>query len=936
MAMFEKLNGLSERTKQSRYAERIICQLKYATELSTVHENVYDALIEQVMDRLLADSDAQGGVITKDMCMDAERMLMPLSEEAKRYRVYCVAHAHIDMNWMWGYQETASLTVDTFRTVLDLMKEYPDWTFGQSQASAYRIIEEYAPEMLQEIRERIAQGRWEVTASTWVETDKNMPGGEALARHILYTGRYLSALLDISADSLNLDFEPDTFGHALTVPEICRQGGVKYYYHCRGNGGGDVAYRWRAKSGAELLTWREPAWYNFEIHGDIFRDVPQICAKYGINCYLAVYGVGDHGGGPTRRDITRLKEIASWPIMPEILFGTYGQFFAELERHRDRLPVYEGELNCVFTGCYSSQSRIKMANRVGEDRMYESEYFAAAAHVLADSPRRNRSFADAWERLLFNQFHDILPGSGVTDTREYAMGQFQAAMAGIQTNGNLAMRSLADAIDTASILCETDSDSRAEGSGAGYRTDWGSGFAMPQTERGMGRRRIFHLFNSTPYDFDGVTELTVWDWNYDGALARFRTPEGESAACELRAAKGGYWGHQYKKYAVLVQVPAFGYATYILEPQEKGDCRYAPDLQYNVGMRFHGHGDDDFVMENNCIRAVFDHRTMQMVSLVDKKTGIENISAPTAYFRFIRENTARGMTSWNVGDYMTVDNLNEVCAVHVNDVRLTGLSKEIGYRLSFGAESQLQVSVGLDENSSVLQFKVGVDYREIYTPDAIPQLNFHVPVGYGVSDYRYGIPVGSIDRPPIAHDVPGNIFCAALPREGGRPVMMLMSDSKYGFRGWEQSMALTLLRASGDPDPYPEYGMHNIRIGLGVTENASAGALDRRVQHFVHGISACSARPGAGTLPMKGQLMAVEGNACISAVKTPEDFDGLVIRFYVPDDTEGRVRLVFAKAIRGAYLADINERNMEELSFEADILCVAAEPYALKTVIVKF
>lgn len=122
-----------------------------------------------------------------------------------------------------------------------------------------------------------------------------------MARHLLYTRNYLSKLLDIDKESLNIDFEPDTFGHAENGPEILSQGGVKYYYHCRGYHKEHI-YRWRAPSGTEVLVYREPVWYNDELaRYDSLGFVPSFCKEYGITKTMKFYGVGDHGGGPTRK-----------------------------------------------------------------------------------------------------------------------------------------------------------------------------------------------------------------------------------------------------------------------------------------------------------------------------------------------------------------------------------------------------------------------------------------------------------------------------------------------------------------------------------------------------------------------------------------------------------------------------------------------------------
>lgn len=917
------------------WAARIYAELGYAAAVSAANGHRYDELVTRAADVLIDAAREDGNVVTMASALAAEQILAPMAEMAKSYKVHCISHAHIDMNWQWGFQETASVTVDTFRTVLDLMKEYPDLTFGQSQASTYQIIEEYAPEMLEEIKERIREGRWEVTASTWVETDKNMPNGESLARHILYTKRYLSKLLDIPAESLNLDFEPDTFGHNISVPEICAKGGVKYYYHCRGNHSDEFIYRWRARSGAELLVWREPEWYNYTIDPEMFRKVPQLCARYGIKSFLSVYGVGDHGGGPTRRDIDRLIAINSWPIMPTLVFSTYGAFYGELEQNREKFPVIEGELNFIFTGCYTTQTRIKMANRIAEDRMYESEMISAAANTLAGGARYNASYGKAWEQIMFNHFHDILPGSGVIDTREYALGQFQRAMAAVQTNANQSLRALAEAIDTSSIPVEAVGDSISQGAAVGFATNQNSHYQLPRAERGLGKKRIFHLFNSTQYDFDGVTDVTVWDWNYDANRAVFADTEGNATAPRCFADERGYWGHRYKTFAVHVKVPAMGYATYTLDQKDAAD--YVPLVAQRKHIHYDDYNDGDIVMENSKVRAVFDHATMQLISLVDKKSGEDMIGLPSATFRLIQENTVHGMTSWRVGDAMTVENLNEKRNVVVSEINFGPMRKIIRYALSFGQRSRLNVAVSLNDESTMLDFDINVDFHEVCGGENIPQLNFIAPVGYAVANYRYDVPFGTIDRPAAAHDVPANSYAAAVPVDGEHgPAVMVVTDTKYGFRGADNAIVVTLIRASRDPDPYPEYGRHNIRIGVGVADGTANVTLDRIAAQYIHPLAVCSARAGKGTLPMNGRLLQVEGDVRISAVKTAEDVDGLIVRLSDIGGKGGNFKLTFAKAVVSAQETDLNENVIGDLVVAGNDVRASIEAFGVKTVLVRF
>ena len=303
-----------EKYKSGYFGGRVFAEFGYLNQLSLFDGAKYEDEILKAGNELLDKAKAKGA-ITKEDCESAEACLAPLSPWAKKYTVMPIGHAHIDMNWMWNYQETVEITLETFRTALKLMDELPEFTFAQSQASCYRIVEQYDRAMLDPIGARIKEGRWEVTASHWVESDKNMSSGESLSRHLLYTKNYMKKLFGLTPEQLEVDYEPDTFGHAANNPEILSQGGVKYYYHCRAYDGGDV-YRWEGKSGSEVLVYRDPAWYGRSITYDFMSAVPSFCHKNKVDAMLHIYGMGDHGGGPTKRDIKRLLDMKEWPLFP--------------------------------------------------------------------------------------------------------------------------------------------------------------------------------------------------------------------------------------------------------------------------------------------------------------------------------------------------------------------------------------------------------------------------------------------------------------------------------------------------------------------------------------------------------------------------------------------------------------------------------------------
>ncbi|MDF2685217.1 MAG: Alpha-mannosidase, partial [Clostridia bacterium] len=537
---------------QSANAHRICCELDYLMELSKVNGGEYDEKINAAMDKLY-DVVKSEGTITKSAMEEAESALNFLSQKAKEYTVICIGHAHIDMNWMWRFDETVAITLATFRTMLDLMNEYKDFTFGQSQASVYRIVEKYDPKMLEEIKKRIKEGRWEVTASTWVEPDKNMPNGESLSRHILYTKKYLSKLLGITEESLDMDFEPDTFGHSVNIPEILNQGGVKYYYHCRGFDS-HTFYKWEAPSGKSVLVYREPRWYNDTIEEANYNYVPSFAEEHKIKKVLSVYGVGDHGGGATRKDIEKIITMNTWPLMPAFKFGTYHEFFKYIESLNLELPVIKDELNFIFTGCYTTQTRIKEANRRSEALLNEAELFNTLSSMLEVADYDNKSFEEAWRNVLFNHFHDILPGSGIVDTREYALGLAQETFALGTTRKNLALSGIANNINNIYLVKNKDNEkmTTSEGAGVGFGL---SEFSFGDVSRGQGSNRVFTFFNPSAHARTSIVKVTVWDWDVELGKIKVYNCNGELLEHDIIEGQRGYWGHSYFTILVKVTVP---------------------------------------------------------------------------------------------------------------------------------------------------------------------------------------------------------------------------------------------------------------------------------------------------------------------------------------------------------------------------------------------
>lgn len=937
--MISHLLALKSETR-GYWADRLVAELEYAVKLSRAAGRKHDALLRVAIESLAA-LQASMGAITRETVEETESKLQGLTAEAKGYTVLCAAHAHIDMNWLWRYDETVAITLDTLRTMLTLMTEYPTFTYSQSQASVYRIVEEHDPEMLKEIRKRVKEGRWEVTASTWVEADKNLPCGESLARQALYAKRYLSKLLDIPPESLLLDFEPDTFGHSRNVPEILAAVGVRWYYHCRGSED-HALYRWQAPSGAQVIAYRDPFWYNADVTPAMAVAVPEFCKKHGMSTMLRVYGVGDHGGGPTRRDIERIIEMDGWPLFPRFRFGTFREYFGLVEKDADRLPVVDRELNFVFTGCYTSQARIKNANRMAENRLVEAETFASIASLVTSCPYRTAQFVKAWEAALFNQFHDIIPGSGTVDTREFALGQFQQLMATASTEESLSLRRIAGHVDTSS-LGEPKEDARAttsEGGGAAFGV---ADYRLSHVERGRGRTRIFHVFNPLPWQRSGVVEAVAWDWQGDRERIQVVDAAGADVPHqvipnELHPYFGAeYWGHQYTRVLIDVTVPGCGYATYSLTQAVPSDLPVARTNEPRVEKP------DSFTLENERLRAVFDPRTAALVSLTDKETGEERVdrSRGGAIFRLVREDDAKGMSAWIVGRWMSVQGAHE--AVEISPVSgRDGIRQWLRYVLRFGA-SRISATVSLDRGAAALSWRVECEWLEIGRKGAgIPQLNFFLPLEGEHKAYRFDVPFGTVDRQPLEMDLPANSWVLGVPKKTGRRSVMLVSDQMHGFRCVDNSLSLTLLRSSFDPDPHPELGVHRFGFAMFLTDCSPSSALVAAAQERAHPFVVLSGTAHAGTMPLSQGFFSIEeGVAAVSAIKMKEDGESrqAVVRLYETEGKKCTATLKFFCAPSAAWLADVMEDKLARgaaVSLNGDKVSVEMSPCTVVTVVVKF
>jgi alpha-mannosidase len=334
--------------------------------------------------------------------------------------MHIIGHSHIDAAWLWPWPDSADLVLTTFRSALDRMKETPGFRYSHSSMIHYRWVQEADPNMFEEIRGRIREGRWEVVGGWPVEPDCNIPSTESFARHCLYGKRYAEHALNVNVD---IGFNPDSFGHAAGLPTILKHAGYKYYIFMRPQEHEMNLPRlfwWEGPDGSRVMALR--IYGSYDLGADHLKDVTAHAFPSGFKDAAFFLGVGDHGGAITKAQIKEVLSMQSDNSLPELRWSTLHEFFAAIESSPSLkdLPVIRGDLQHHARGCYSACGEEKFQNRRAEHELFTAESVALVASLSYNRSYSTARFADAWDRVLFNQFHDVLAGTSLFSDYENA------------------------------------------------------------------------------------------------------------------------------------------------------------------------------------------------------------------------------------------------------------------------------------------------------------------------------------------------------------------------------------------------------------------------------------------------------------------------------------------------------------------------------------
>ncbi len=766
-------------------------------------------------------------------------------------QLHMIGNAHLDPVWLWPWQEGYQEARATFRSAIDRMDEYPDFVFTCDQIVLLSWVEESDPELFERIRERVAEGRWVNAGGWWVEPDCNMPSGESFGRQGLYGQRYLQSRFGkIATVGMNVD----PFGHNAMLPQILRLQGMDSYCFLRPGPAEtempNTAFWWEAPDGSRVLGYRIPFEYCSppgEVAGQAEKALAQLDRT--LSDVMVFYGVGNHGGGPTKANIESIYRFDRMGSFGRMKMSSPREYFDELAARRGpkgmaELPVWRDDLQHHAPGCYSAHSGIKLWQRKAQAALLSAERWAAVVAIQDGLEYPRDQFELAWKQVLFNQFHDILPGSAIEPSYEDARDQLGEAIAIAKRIITRSQNVIARQVD------------------------------IPLAEQ----TQPVLVFNPHPWPVSTQLELQygaqptgVHVIDADGR----QTPSQKAQSTATTSDKG--------RGAVVFQaeLPALGYRLYRV-------CSgpAATDTPWSGQAPGALHGSQT-VLENETLRLELDPQTGWLSSLLDKRTGVDLVAGAVGEHTQICEDPTdtwgHRVVSYNwPGVPMACDRIV---------LRENGpLRLRLRVERSWGRSTMVEEFI-LGHDSDQVEVRVTIDWRE-----QAHLLKLRFPVALDAPTGTYEIPFGTLERPVDGAEEPGQSWVDLTgSRDGVAAGLAVVNNAKHGYdlspageRDGVQvsaSIGITAVRSPVyswhdprllDPDgfySYQDQGMQSFSYLLVPhAGNWRDAALSRRA-------AVLGSRPRAmlesfheGRLPAElGYLSDGGGQVMVTAVKGSED-----------------------------------------------------------------
>ena len=747
-----------------------------------------------------------------------------------------IGSAHIDPVWLWRWQEGLYEVRSTFRSALDRMREYDDFIFVASSSAFYEWIEQCDPAMFAEIQQRVAEGRWELAGGWWIEPDCNIPSGESFVRQGLYGQRYLDAKFGKTA---RVGFNVDSFGHAATLPQILHKSGITYYTFLRPMPHEATlpatVFWWEADDGSRVLAYRIP--FDYASWGDALDDhVTQCSAELNapFDEGMCFYGVGNHGGGPTKANLDSILRMRSDPSRHQLVFSSPERFFDAVRSHELPIPVLHAGLQRHAPGCYAAHSGVKRWNRLAENRLIAAEKWSLLALWINDQPYPD-DLGRAWKNVLFNQFHDILAGTSLEAAYDDARDTYGEAMA-------IADRALTRAL---------------------HSFAWNVGI-----DHHDGARTLI-VFNPLTWPVRTNVDLETSRWHADAVLIDDHDRPVAHQQVRSKTVTSRV------QLSLTADLPALGYRVYRLMPHAARGA-------------FGTVTASDHSLENDNLHLEIDPMTGYVVRLFDRRASVEVFSAAAAVPVVIDDKSdtwAHDVTAFD-------DVIGAFIATNVRLVEHGPVQSVIRVTSSYRSSSMTH-DFRLTPDGDQIEVHVVLDWRE---QRKMLKLRFPVNVegGQVTNEVAYGHvhTAASGDEMPMQSwvDVSGTSPDAQVAYG-----VSLINDSKYSFDVNGSEIGMTVARSPAyahhvptaiDPDHSPSYLDQGIQrfsyVLLPHTDGWEQAATVRRAAELNQKPHAMfvSPRPD-GRLPQADSFIDVQpANIVVTVLKQAEDGSDLILRAF--------------------------------------------------------
>jgi alpha-mannosidase len=759
--------------------------------------------------------------------------------DARNVRVHMIGNAHIDPVWLWPWAEGLSVVHSTFRSALDRMNDTPGFVFTASSAQFYEWVAANDPAMLAEIRKRVEEGRWALVGGWWVEPDVNIPNGESLVRQGLYGQLTFERLLGRRA---RVGFNPDSFGHPGTLPQILKLQGMNDYVFMRPmvhekQLPADLFW-WEGPDGSRVLTYRIP--FSYGLEGDVRERVRETAAlQEPAKSLMAFYGVGDHGGGATKESLRSIEGMRGEAGAPEVLYSAPGKYFQEIRSAAPALPVVKDDLQIHSVGCYTAQASIKKGNRAAEAALITAEKFAALGAAISGAPYPKAEFTSAWKRVLFLQFHDSLAGTSLPE--HYT---------------TTALEGHGYALETAERNMLT----------VAQRLAWQVPARDPASQ-------YLVVFNPHAWPVTSSVEYELREVD-----ASFTVEDEQGAPVPHQWTPSSITVERAARLAAQVPVPAFGYRQ--IRVRKPAQARPASST-VTASTR---------TIENEHLRVTFD--AAGRIGIFDKDAGGEVFRGGATGAGAVVLDDPSDTWSHRVVSYDK--RVGAFGNARVEVVEQGPLRARVRVQSRYGSSS-LSTEWLLYAGARTLEARVTLDWHEHHK-----MLKFSFPVDVGEARATFETPYGHIVRETNGHEMPGQRWIDVTGKRAGASYgLAVINDAKYGYSVEASDLRVSIARSAvyahhrpAIVDPAVEHlwqdqGVQTFRMLLAPHrgEWQDAGVV-RAAEEFVAPVPVIYQGIHAGSRPESDSFLTVDApNVVVASIKQAENNDDLIVRCY---ETAGR------------------------------------------------